>query len=129
MSESELTEFEGELRSLIPNTGRLDRDALLYAGGRASARASRWRAATAAFAALSLALGVLLAVRPTPPTVERIVYVPIETETLPEPTFDAPHPSISQEKLIEQVFLYGLDGLPDVIVEEAPPSLGATDFD
>ena len=119
MSESDLTEFEGELRSLVPHS-RLDRDALLYAGGRASAKVTRWRAATAAFAALSLALSVLFAVRPAPPIVERIVYLPIEAETEPEPTFDAPTPSISREKLIEQVFLRGLEGLPDVTVEEAP---------
>ena len=130
MSESDLTEFEGELRSLVPHPGRLDRDALLYAGGRASAKAARWRAATVAFAALSLALGVLLAVRPTPPIVERIVYVQNEPENVPEPTFEAPPPSISREKLIEQVFLRGLDGLPDVIVEEAPAlPPGATEFD
>ena len=124
MSESidrELAAFEDDLRRLAPNAGRVDRDALLYEGGRAAAKAGRWRIATAGLAALSLALGLLLAVRPAPPVVERIVYVPVEVEEVPEPSPVAPpRPAISRQALIEQVFLRGLDGLPDAGVEEAP---------
>ena len=124
MSESidrELAAFEDDLRRLAPNAGRVDRDALLFEGGRAAAKAGRWRIATAGLAALSLALGLLLAVRPAPPVVERIVYVPVEVEEVPEPSPVAPpRPAISRQALIEQVFLRGLDGLPDAGVEEAP---------
>ena len=117
----ELAAFEDDLRRLAPNAGRIDRDAFLFEGGRAAAKAGRWRAATAGLAALSLALGLLLAVRPAPPVVERIVYIPAETEEEPEPSPVAPpRPPISRQALIEQVFLRGLDGLPDAGVEEAP---------
>ena len=125
MSESidrELAAFEDDLRRLAPNAGRVDRDALLYEGGRAAAKAGRWRIATAGLAALSLALGLLLAVRPAPPVVERIVHVPVEPEEeVPEPSpVASPRPAISRQALIEQVFERGLDGLPDARVEEAP---------
>ena len=62
MSESidpELAAFEDDLRRLAPNAGRVDRDELLFAGGRAAAKAGRWRVATACLAALSLALAAL----------------------------------------------------------------------
>ena len=124
----ELAAFEDDLRRLAPNAGRVDRDALLYEGGRAAAKAGRWRAATAGLAALSLALAVLLAVRPAPPVVERIVYIPVESEEVPEPSPVAPaRPAISRQALIEQVFLRGLDGLPDAGVEEAPALLPGWD--
>ena len=131
MSESidrELAAFEDELRRLAPNAGRVDRDSLLFEGGRAAAKAGRWRVATAGLAALSLALAVLLAVRPAPPVVERIVYIPVEPEEeLTEPSPVAPPPAISRQALIEQVFLRGLDGLPDAGVEEAPALLPGWD--
>jgi hypothetical protein len=116
----ELASFEEELRDLAPRRGCLDRDALLFAAGRASAKAGRWRGATACLVALSLALGVALAVRPAPPVVERVVYVPVEPETTPEPPTAAPPPAVSRDRLIEQVFLRGLDGLPDASVEDPP---------
>ncbi len=124
--DSELAAFEDELRRLAPIAGRVDRDALLFEGGRAAAKAGRWRVATSGLAALSLALslalGLLLAVRPAPAVVERIVYVSVEpVEEVPEPSPVAPpRPAISRQALIEQVFLRGLDGLPDAGVEEAP---------
>ena len=116
----ELASFEKELRDLAPRPGCLDRDALLFAAGRASAKAGRWRAAPAGLVALSLALGVALAVRPAPPVVERVVYVPDEPEAMPEPPSVLTPPAISRERLIEQVFLHGLDGLPDTSAEDAP---------
>ena len=117
----ELVAFEDDLRRLAPASGRVDRDALLFEAGRAAAKAGRWRAAAAGLAALSLALGVLLAVRPSPPIVERIVYIPIEpTQELPEPSPPTPPPTISRQVLFDRVFERGLDGLPDVEVEEAP---------
>lgn len=119
--DSELAAFEDDLRRLAPIAGRVDRDALLFEGGRSAAKAGRWRIATAGLAALSLTLALLLAVRPAPPVVERIVYIPVEPEEVPEPSPIAPpRPAISRQALIEQVFLRGLDGLPDAGVEEAP---------
>ena len=119
--DSKLAAFEDDLRRLAPNAGRVDRDALLFEGGRVAAKTGRWRFATAGLAALSLTLGLLLAVRPAPPVVERIVYLPVEPEEMPEPSPVAPpRPAISRQALIEQVFERGLDGLPDAGVEEAP---------
>ena len=119
--DSELVAFEDDLRRLVPIAGRVDRDALLFEGGRAAAKVGRWRAAAACLTALSLALSVLLVVRPAPAVVERIVYIPVEPEEVPEPSPVAPpRPAISRQALIEQVFLRGLDGLPDAGVEEAP---------
>ena len=119
--DSELAAFEDDLRRLAPIAGGVDRDALLFEGGRSAAKAGRWRAATAGLAALSLTLALLLVVRPAPEVVERIVYIPVEPEEVPEPSPVAPpRPAISRQALIEQVFLRGLDGLPDAGVEEAP---------
>ena len=115
----ELISFEEELRNLAPRPGCLDRDELLFAAGRASAKAGRWRAATAGLFALSLALGVL-AVRPAPPVVERVVPVPVEPEPVYEPAPRTSPPAISHDRLIEQVFLLGLAGLPEVPVDDAP---------
>ena len=123
----ELASFADDLRGLAPRAGGLDRDVLLFAAGRVSAKAGRWRAAAAGLAALSLALGVLLAARPAPPVVERVVHVPVEPEPTPEPPSVAPPPTISRDRLIEQVFLRGLDGLPEVPVGDAPPPLPALD--
>ncbi|MBN1490247.1 MAG: hypothetical protein JXA69_10040 [Phycisphaerae bacterium] len=71
-------ELEAALAALQPAVPAMDRDALMFRAGRASARNRMlpWRLATAA---LALALTTSLAIRPEPRTVERIVRVPAET--------------------------------------------------
>jgi hypothetical protein len=71
----DLTPLEAALARVVPAPARLDRDALMYAAGRASAKRSRlWPVVAAGFAMLSLALGVHLA-SDKPRVVETPVYV------------------------------------------------------
>jgi hypothetical protein len=58
------------LNRFTPNPGGLDRDALLFAAGRASARTSRvWKVAAGALAVSQLLTLMLLWPRPAPPAV------------------------------------------------------------
>ena len=59
------------LSRFTPDPGGLDRDALLYAAGRASARPSRaWPALAAALAVTQVLTLALLRPRPAPPAVQ-----------------------------------------------------------
>ncbi len=81
MNDPALDALAEALRGLAPRAGRLDRDALMFRAGRASApRRWAWPLATAASAATALALGVLLGARPepTPRVVQTVVYLPAE---------------------------------------------------
>jgi hypothetical protein len=78
--ERELEEVESALRALVPVPSRLDRDRLMFEAGALSTRGTPWlhRAWPAAAAALALALAGeswLLAVRPAPRVVERVVVI------------------------------------------------------
>jgi len=76
--DNQRTPLESALRGLAPVAPRLDRDALMFAAGRASASRRRWAwpALAGLFALISLGLGVRLATispvgqpgMPTPPT-------------------------------------------------------------
>ena len=82
----DLAAFTRTLAEAVPHPGRLDRDALLFAAGRAAGRRGRfWPATAAALAVLSASLGATLLFR-TPAVVEvvRIVHVPIPAPA-PEP--------------------------------------------
>jgi hypothetical protein len=73
----DLSQFADCLAAVPPDPGRLDRDALLFAAGRASARRGAfWPAAAAALALLSAGLATTLLLRP-PERVEvvRVVHV------------------------------------------------------
>jgi hypothetical protein len=130
--DTELTELEAALRSLQPRAD-LDRAALWFRAGRASVRSGWvWPLAAAASAA-----GVLLLTRPTPPAIERIVYVTVPAPAPAPP--DVPHPApeppspphdlgtplaaaVSEttewglpsegQRLREHILRWGLDGLP-----------------
>ena len=120
-----LTEIESALAGLAPSPPRLDRDALMYAAGRASARresAGRraWMAA-AAFGLVALGEGALLARRPPERVVERLVVVrePAKSEPVVTPASTSPNrpdpPEIGsspRDRLAWAVLRYGLDGLP-----------------
>jgi hypothetical protein len=133
-SEADLKELETALRSLQPRAD-LDLAALWFRAGRASApRGWGWPLAAGASAALAAVLGLLL-MRPDPPAVERVVYVPVrepapavrpERQPEPEPpspprdpgtppaVAEVPEGSLSPDalRLREHVLRWGFDGLP-----------------
>jgi hypothetical protein len=128
----ELTALEQALRGLAPHPGGLDRDTLLFRAGQASVpRRWIWPAATAVSTAAGLVLGVLLAVRPPPPVVERIIHVPVPAPApAPPPAPESPSEPISVPRsstppeetpphlrMIEHLLRWGLDGL-----EQPPPA-------
>jgi len=90
MSEGSLPEglsaVESALRGLAPHAGGLDRDEVLFRAGRASGpRRWPWALAAVTSAATAGVLGALLALRPAPPVVERVRYVPVPAEADGEP--------------------------------------------
>lgn len=133
-TDDELIAFEASLKSLVPARSRSDRDALIFRAGQAAApaRHSRfWIATAASLAAVALGEGALLANRPAPGVVEKIVVVQapvpapvpaIEPEKpREEPPVPAPLPPANPQfgpgrtaydRLTWQVLRYGLDGLP-----------------
>jgi hypothetical protein len=134
MNDPALDALAGALRGLAPRAGGLDRDALMFRAGRASApRRWAWPLATAASAAAALALGVLMWARPEPAprVVERVVYLPAES---PPRAPDQPAPSpgdagtgtgswSSYLQMLPRVARWGFDGLPPL--PESPPDRDA----
>jgi hypothetical protein len=131
----ELAALEGQLRLLAPREGSLDRDALLYRAGQASARGGWLWPLTAAVSTLTaVALGVALASHPGPRVVERVVYVPVERPAPEAPRDTSVGEPISPEparpialhelpphlRLREQLLRWGLDGLGEAPVTSAP---------
>src|SRR5215831_14138364 len=88
-SDPKLTALEISLAALVPVPGRIDRDQLLFRAGQASVRSRPWLwpAATALSAVVAVVLGTVLALRPAPATVERVVYLPLHQ---PAPRLPAP---------------------------------------
>jgi hypothetical protein len=77
-SDPKLAALEKSLAALIPVPGRIDRDQLLFRAGQASVRSRPWLwpAATALSIVVAGSFGTVLALRPAPATVERVVYAP-----------------------------------------------------
>jgi hypothetical protein len=146
-NDPELNAIAASLRSLEPAPSRIDRDLVMFRAGQASVRPSRWRRRAWSAVAASLALvavgeGVLLAHRPSPQVVERLVVVrepapapsapapvvpPVErrvaevTESLPSES----SPWLGQpayDRQVAQVMRYELDGLP------ASPTVASPDW-
>jgi hypothetical protein len=131
----ELSGIEDALGSLAPAQGRLDRDRVMFRAGQAAHRPSPlgrhlWVAIAATTGLIALGEAALLARRPTPQVIERVVVV--REPALPS---DVPHDertttqapplqrllppegpsslgSTAYERLASQVLRYGLDGLP-----------------
>ena len=88
MNEDRLSEemqaVERALVSLKPAPSRVDRDALMFRAGQASARHRDrlWPLTSLAMALLAVTFGALLVMRPAPEPTERIVYV---TQAVPQP--------------------------------------------
>lgn len=130
----ELNAVAAELRSIAPARSRLDRDRVMFLAGQASRPAPRgrrfWPAAAACLGLIASAEAALLAHRPEPRVVEKIVVVrepaaPIpgadEVDRVPEPlpVLAGIDPSLgrsARDRMAGQVLRYGLDGLP------APPT-------
>jgi hypothetical protein len=133
--DSELSAIETAVGSLVPAPSRIDRDLVMFRAGQAAAhpRSKSRRALIASAASLgliALAEAFLLAYRPAPRVVERVVVVrepassPVEAfpARAIAATVTAPASSPSDgvlalgrtayERLAEQVLRYGLDGLP-----------------
>ena len=89
-----LTEFERALGALSPMPARLDRDRLIFLAGQAASRRSKagrwvWPAVAASLAVVALGEAALLANRPEPRVIERLVVVH-DPAPRPAPTLDPP---------------------------------------
>jgi hypothetical protein len=80
-----LAELEAGLAGLAPRPPDLDRDRLLFRAGQESAarRGRLWPWATGLLAAVAAGLGAVLILRPEPPPIEHVVYVPVKEQTRP----------------------------------------------
>ncbi|HEY7327567.1 MAG TPA: hypothetical protein VH592_08005 [Gemmataceae bacterium] len=125
-----MTALESALRELQPRAQAMDRALLMYRAGRASAYSCLWPLATMATTTLAAVFAVFLLIRPAPPVVERIVYVPapaVEPQssvveqpeiTLPtgmEPLVMEPAASGPRARYVqmeESVLRWGLKGIP-----------------
>jgi hypothetical protein len=79
-SEPDLTDIESALAGLVPVPSRLDRDQLMFKAGVASARSAPvrrwvWPSVAAAFALAMISESLVLAIRPGPRVIERVVVV------------------------------------------------------
>jgi hypothetical protein len=135
----ELNPIEAALDSLAPARSRIDRDRVMFRAGQATMRPTRpgprvWMGITAGLTAIALGEAALLAYRPPPRIIERVVVVrepapapihpPLEHAATQAPTPPTARTTtvsfgpgqIARERLAWQVLRYGLDGLP------TPPS-------
>ncbi len=128
--DTDLTDLEAALRTLQPRAD-LDRAALWFRAGQAAARGRwAWPLAALVSSAAAAVLGCLLLTRPAPPTVERVVFVPIPVPAPVPPEIPSPPPEAQTPlaaavpevpdwglsppavRLRDHVLRWGLDGLP-----------------
>lgn len=102
----EMNAIEAALRSLAPSPSRLDRDALMFRAGQAAPRPSHarwlWPMIAACLALIATGEAALLAVRPEPRVIERLVVI---HEPAPAPIEPAPSMAQDSEKLAPVVIL------------------------
>ena len=130
-----LRAFTHALAGVPPDPGRLQRDALLFAAGRAAGRRGAfWPATAALLAALSAALTVALVSRP-PTRVEVVRVVPVPTpvpadvpgpvpapDDRAEPTESEPSPALAEGlRLRQRVLREGVRALPQAPWASAAP--------
>jgi hypothetical protein len=80
----ELKAIESALGELVPVSSRLDRDKLMFQAGAMSSRGARrrgwvWPAITAALGFVICGESFLVASRPAPQVIERVVFVPAQS--------------------------------------------------
>jgi hypothetical protein len=137
----ELNVLADALAHLKPRPAALDRDALMFRAGRASApHGWKWRLTTAISTLTAVALGIALLIRPQPPVVERTNTIYVEVI---HPAPDAPRPELKPsappeapalvsheveasprtdyERLQDHLLRWGLDGLPSAPHTQQPP--------
>ena len=127
--DTELTAIESALRELRPKADALDRAAMMYRAGRASARGWLWPTTTLFSTAAAMLLGIALWIRPAP----TVLYVAVPPTGNDAVSAASPSPALTHDSergawsryvhLQEQVLLHGLDGLPPPsrATEEPPP--------
>jgi hypothetical protein len=115
-----LTQLATALSALAPRPAVLDRDRLMFAAGRRSARCSRlWPCVSALLAVLSVGLGTALVLRPEP----RVVYVTPPAPPPPAPA-EAREPTVAAKddhwqeqieslRLRNRVLRLGVEALPE----------------
>ena len=128
----ELTAFEQTLGALVPASGQLNRDQVMFQAGKATVKRASWLwpAAAGAMTLVAVGLGGLLALRPQPEPQKQIVYVikqvpgkaPAQSKrqrsrppALPStrPTMDEPsYPQTQYFQMETHLLRWGLDGLP-----------------
>jgi hypothetical protein len=135
----ELDALADELRRLAPTPPGLDRDALLFRAGRASAgRGWLWPAATAVSSLTAAALGAALLLQPPPQTVVETIRVRVEAPAPSAPPGVEPYPVAAEApapddrpphlRLQEHLLRWGLDGLGEPPQSEPPPRPSADLF-
>jgi hypothetical protein len=130
VNEAELDDLAAALRGLAPRASGLDRAALMFRAGRASApRRWAWPLATAASTLVAAVLGGVLLMRPAPPPREHTVHIVVVRPEPPAPEEPAPGPAVSAEppppvdavspgavtryrRMQEHLLHWGFDGLP-----------------
>jgi hypothetical protein len=110
------------LSRFTPNTGGLDRDALLFAAGRASVRTSRWWKVLAGFLGgsqvLTLALLLPRTINSQAPT---FADRPALHETNTANSVDTPALVMNRNLLLTEAAEYGDSGSADPMVPSDPP--------
>jgi hypothetical protein len=126
----EVSALEAALAGLPPAPAGLDRDRLMFRAGLAASRRPGWLwpGAAGVLGLATATLAVLLALRPEPVVVERVVYrdVPVRVER--QPARETDEPSWGEEagryfQAREQLLGRGLDGVPVPPPLPPPPAL------
>jgi hypothetical protein len=135
MSPENLNDLASALGQLRPVAG-VDRDALMFAAGQASAPTSwKWPLAAGISSLLALSLGLVLLLRPSPPPVIQFIYVRVQdpppivpppgpppspepTGTVPAALLQSNESDLPYNRLQDQLFRWGLDAMPALVHTE-----------
>jgi hypothetical protein len=137
--DAEIAALENALAGLVPVSGKINRDRILFRAGQASMQRHRWiwPAATGGMALVAAVLGGVLAWGPQPTPEKQIVYFKEAPKPAPRAhQWEEPKPALApstQAEAIEpagsqspyfqmqnQLLRWGLDGLPALPPTPAP---------